>query len=204
MTCVLYREKADQLNILGRGNDILIENEDVIKNEKCMTDYFNFSKYCKTNEYLDRKIEVLKKNTYNSHLIKCYEFRIKLVHEFEVTNKLKPFSTNINNIDKWKLSDELYEQIKLSFQKVDKKPTDKHEFMKFYYSLLNNIFGELGILEKKRTMDKNKKYFYKYSFDNDVILKYLRLYGYTDSFYENFESELLKKFNIKPKVNMFY
>jgi hypothetical protein len=123
MSCVVFRQNADQLNILHRGNDVLIEHEDVIKNENVRTDYFNCMKYCKTDEYIDRKIEELKKKTYNCHLIRCYEYRIKLVRELESANKLKPFiSTNINNIDKWKLSDELYERIKLSFQKVDKKP----------------------------------------------------------------------------------
>jgi hypothetical protein len=203
MTCVLYREKADQLNILHRGNDVLIEHEDVIKNENVMTDYFNFSKYLKTDEYIDRKIEELKKTTYNCHLIKCYEFRIKLVREFEVINKLKQFSSDFNNINNWKLSDELYERIKISFGHRDKKPENAYEFKKYYIGLLKNLFGELGILEKKQ-IRKGKAREYEYSFDHNVIVKYLKLYGYTDPFYDKFDADVLKKFDIKVKSNMFY
>jgi hypothetical protein len=120
-----------------------------------------------------------------------------------VTNKLKPFSTNINTIDKWKLSDELYERIKISFGHRDKKPENAYEFKKYYIGLLKNLFGELGILEKKQ-IRKGKVREYEYSFDHNVIVKYLKLYGYTDQFYENFDTDVLKRFDIKPKVNMFY
>jgi hypothetical protein len=66
------------------------------------------------------------------------------------------------------------------------------------------LFGGLGIMEKKRTTDKNRDTLYLYSFNHATVVKYLRLYGYTDPFYENFDVELLKRFDVKAKVNMFY
>ena len=39
----------------------------------------------------------------------------------------------------------------------------------------NNLFGELGIIEKKRTKDKNRKDVYLYSYNEEIIklVKYL-------------------------------
>jgi hypothetical protein len=150
-----------------------------------------FSKYCKTNEYIDKEIEDLKSTTFSCFLIRSYEFRIKTIHEFEESNKIKPFSSDFNNIENWNLSDDLYEKIKFSFNYQDKKPEHSSEFKKFYFGLLNNLFGELGILEKKNNKKKN---IYKYSFDETIITKYLKLYGYTDPLYENFDADVLKRF----------
>jgi hypothetical protein len=76
------------------------------------------------------------------------------------------------------MTDELYNSIKLSFGERTTKPNNDREYGKFYYGMLHNLFGILGIINKKRTTDKNRTKLYIYSFDRAVIIKYLKLYLY--------------------------
>jgi hypothetical protein len=80
------------------------------------------------------------------------------------------------------LLDELYEKIKIAFGNRETKPDTIYEFKKFYFGLLRNIFGGIliGIIDSKRTMDKNKVKYYKYNFKDGIIRSYHKLYSQSD------------------------
>jgi hypothetical protein len=100
---------------------------------------------------------------------------LNLIKEFE---NIDSFTMNFDNKVNYNVSKKLYEKIKNTFGHRDKKTIDnnKHEYGKLYYGLLKNLFSELGILEKKRTKDKNRKDIYKYSINYDQLNIYFKIF----------------------------
>jgi hypothetical protein len=65
----VFVESAELLGIDDEDNDVLMMYKDVITNAITIGKYFNFTKYCKDDEYIDRRLETLKDKTFNCKLV---------------------------------------------------------------------------------------------------------------------------------------
>jgi hypothetical protein len=193
----VYVENAELLGINDESHDILMMYKDVIINDILIGKYFNFTKYCKTGEYINSRLAILKVTTFNCKLVLSTEYKIKLIHELEKINGITFY--NFNDIDKYELPDELFDKIQISFKNRNNKPASKYEFVKFYIGLLKNLFGELGLFDAKQLRKSNGKE-YVYSINNDNALKYLQLASYNDITYEHFRNDIIKHFNISKII----
>jgi hypothetical protein len=115
---------------------------------KIMIEKFKISYPDENDEVITKQLINLYQYCYCSKI--CSNNKINLIREFEEINELDSFCNDVNSVKMFVLPNELYDKIKLAFQKIDKKPETFYEFKKFYFSLLKNIFGGLGMIESKR------------------------------------------------------
>jgi hypothetical protein len=90
-------ENYNTLNIKDMTNDELIKYKDVITDNHVLSHYFNFMKYCKDEDYIEERIEYLKKNTTASKVLLSVEHKIKLIKELEKENNMKILDVEFNN-----------------------------------------------------------------------------------------------------------
>jgi len=195
-------ENAEKLNMLEADPEILKEFAEVLTNEKVLTHYYNFSKLCKTNEYITERLAKLNETTFKCKIVKSTEFKIKLIREIEQLNNIEKFDMSFE-LDEFVLPDDLFEKIKFSFGNRDKTPTTPYEFKQYYVNLVKNIIGNLDIICMKRVKDKNRKNSYQYSIDDEMMKKYLFAGSFNDATYEFYDMDLLNKYGIIPqqKIN---
>ena len=194
-------ENAEKLNMLEIDNELLKEYSEVLTNDKVLTHYYNFSKLCKTDEYIEERLTKLNETTFKCKIVQSTEFKIKLIREIEKLNDIEKFDISFE-LDDFVLSDELFEKIQYSFRILSKKPTTTYEFKQLYIKLIKNLIGELNIICTTRTgrgKDRTTEYFT----DDDMIKKYLVMGSFNDDTYEAYDIKLLNKHGIipHPKIN---
>lgn len=201
-------ENAITLGIETLDETILTEYKDVIADNNTLGHYFNFVKYCKNDKYINDRIEHLKHNTISSKVVTSSEHKIKLIHDLEKINCMKPFDVTAE-LETFKLDKELFDNIKFTFRNREDKPTTCYAFKKMYIALLKNLFSGLNIIESRRIRKNNGKDkidIVTYAICDDNIKKYLELTSYNDSYYESFNDAILNEYNIiraiKPDENV--
>jgi len=195
-------QNADLLGLQYENEKIIRSYKDIICNNKIIGDYFNFIKYCKTDKYIDERIEMLKENTFNCKVITSIEYKIKLVRELEKLNKIEPFS-DITKLKKFDLPDTLFDKLVLTFKDRQTKPATLYEFKKYYIGLLKNMFSKLDFIESHKEQCKGKRQ-YEYYFNANLISHYLMLHKYENPYYAHFDQRILTHFKVHVKTNMFY
>ena len=79
------------MSLEAEGNDIFTKYEDIIMDKFKLTEHLNIIRMMKTDEYINNKIKMAEKDSYN---IKCFDdvyHKIQIIRQFEAEYKLNKF-----------------------------------------------------------------------------------------------------------------
>jgi hypothetical protein len=125
--------------------------------------------------------------------------KILLLRKFEKDNNIAPFDINfVSENVKINIRDDEYKYLQTVFRMEKTKPTSKPELQKVYVGMLRNIFGNLNIINSKKTKTKERKDITTYSFNGELNDKLFKLLFKTNS--RELDDSLLNKLRVKRPI----
>lgn len=198
-----YEKYFDRIEILSLKPDELAINKFgyLVMDEFNMTSYFNILKLFKTNEFIVKNMDDLKKTSYDIKIINNIYNKIWLLRQFETIFNIAPFELNFilkndNSINNF--TDELFNKYKKIFRSDKNKPKNINELRTFYVQMITNITGKnINIIDKNRPRENYIRDI-KYKINIDIIKVFYDL-SVRNGEEHNYDYDLLKIFNIsKP------
>ena len=151
-----YKKYLDKIEYLNIEEHELYEYEFLISNEYNYNCFFSFMKMFWKTEYLKEKLH--SSNNINVKKLDDVSNKILLLRKFEKDNNITPFDINfLSENVKLNIKDNEYKYLQTVFRMEKNKPSNKNELQIVYIGILRNIFGNLDVINSKKTKTKERK-----------------------------------------------
>jgi hypothetical protein len=185
---------VDAVGLRDVEHDILLEYQDVITDKFKLIEHFNIIRCMKDDEYIKAKIAEHEQKSFNVLSFNNIYNKIKLIRELEADNKIKKLTIGADNGEPIVINS--FDQIKKVFRTVKEKPKNWEELLKLLVSMYRHIMGNDVITSLR--CSKTKKYNYTYNYDK--FKKIIKLDTYNNTFYKNYDVEILQLLNIEKPI----
>ena len=196
-----FKVYNDRNNILNLNTREQTENyKEFILDEYRLCKYFNILNLFKTDDYITGKLTEKIKEGYKIKTIGSIFNKITLIKRFETHYNINRFDLDMDkiNID-IEIDDDYKTLYKATFpKKTSKTYKTKYDVMKNYVNLLNNICGDIELIEAIKAT-KDKKSIYKYNLNIPIITDLINLSKVKNPTLKNFDLKLIESITkIKP------
>jgi len=172
-----YENLRILINYFKLKEDELQTYNGILTNKFEREHYYNFIKLLKSDE--SKMLETTSKDNvgYEITQMNTIENKINLIKRLYDKHKLKYLSLDeFNKVEKINITDQEYKIIKHVFRTKKEKPVDNKELKKIILTMIRNIISYIDVIEVKKNMDKDKKYFFIIKWKTNKIKHYLDLY----------------------------
>jgi hypothetical protein len=165
-----FKLKEDELNTY----------QSILTNKFEREHYFNFINLLKSDDITMLKTNNLSSSSYEITQINSIENKINIIKKMYNRHKIKYLSLENFTIDKINITDDEYKIIKHIFRSKKEKPVNGKELQKLIINMLKHIISYIDVIDVKRTMNKNKIYFYISKWNKEKVEYYLKLHKNKD------------------------
>ena len=185
----------DKISFLKLDTVELCEKyQKVAINEYLINDYLNLVRLFYDENLINHKLLVLNKNNVEYKAIYSNYNKIKLLFELEKEGNINRFEIKHKEINEQiHISDILYNEIKIAFNSIEKKPLLYNDFINYYVCKLKHVIGKTNIIHKKN-IQINKVRRVRYSINESELKYYMDLNYFKNSTRDSFNQHLLDKF----------
>jgi len=183
------------LNI-PKDNEILELYKNEITNKYHLQDHLNIIRTLRSNEYINKKIELANINSYDVKNMTLIYNKIKFIRQFEEDYKIKPLEVDYINEGDVEMNDKQYNYIKNIFRISQKKPETYEQLKRIYISMLRNITNN-NLIQSKQGTKKEERNVRYYNINEDVIKYHLKLNEYSNPDKKHFNDFFKKKYDIE-------
>lgn len=183
------------LNI-PKDNEILELYKNEITNKYNLQDHLNIIRTLRSNEYINKKIQLANINSYEVKNMTLIYNKIKFIRQFEETYNIKPLEVDFINEGDIEMNDEQYNYIKNIFRISQKKPETYEQLKRIYISMLRNITNN-NLIQSKRGTKKEERNVRYYNINDDVIKYHLKLNEYSNPDKKYFNDFFKNKYDIE-------
>lgn len=159
----------------------IVEEDDKVKyynviNDKFLKEgYLNFIRFCSNDAVITKKIKNINDNNVEYKAIFSSYNNISLIHQLERAMNIERFQIEKIKEDRpLEVNEQLITKVNTAFR-TEQRPNTYNEYIEYYVSKLNNIFGSLDIIKGERKQ-VNKKRSIHYSINLDALKNYFDLH----------------------------
>jgi hypothetical protein len=173
-----YENLRILINYFKLKDDELQTYSGILTNKFEREHYFNFIKLLKSDEKTMLQTTSNENIGYEITQINTVENKINIVKKLYNKHKLKYLSLDkFDTVDNINITYEEHKVIKHIFRTQKEKPQNHKELQKYMLTILKNIISYINVIKVKRSMNKNKKYFYVIEWNIDNVEYYINLYN---------------------------
>ena len=186
--------------ILGlQTNDDILKFQIFLQDDHSLSNFFNFQKLFRSEEYIDNKIEINNKNCQKVKNLTNTYTKINLLRRIEEVYKIDRLDLTFKNIsiEKTMKKDEI-EFISSIFRSKKNDLSTTENVIKLYINMIKHICGDIPIIISNQ---KGKKRIRVYSLNIDILIELISLTKLKNPYFNNYNKELIEKMtNIKPEI----
>jgi len=194
----VYIEKETVINV-----ELLEKYKNEIIDKYVLQDHLNIIRLIKTDEYINNKLIIAKRNSYDIKNMSMIYSKVKAVRDLEKKYKIQPLQVDYKLVGDIQMGDNEYNYIKNVFRITREKPTNYSQLRGVYISMVRNISNN-DLVKSERSMKKETRKQTLYSIDDDYIQYHLDLNKYTNTACTHFHDEFVTKYNIPVVKTSFH
>uniref|UniRef100_UPI0040491274 hypothetical protein n=1 Tax=Flavobacterium sp. TaxID=239 RepID=UPI0040491274 len=194
-----------RLDIANLNKRDFIKYKEIIQDDDKFTQFLNFTKLLKTNEWIEQKktsqvFEDFRENRIKSTMSKISMIKYLLdclnlsVIDINTVNDYQRFETNVD-VDKSKI-DLMIKIFRVRSNKEVQEKMRKGDFKELYFFMINSIKGIAGgnYFDKVRQRMPDNERVYCYCVNENMLNNYMDLYKNIDLFFENVDDKIKSKY----------
>ena len=194
-----------RLDIANLNKRDFIKYKEIIQDDDKFTQFLNFTKLLKTNEWIEQKktsqvFEDFRENRIKSTMSKISMIKYLLdclnlsVIDINTVNDYQRFESNVD-VDTSKI-DLMIKIFRVRSNKEVQEKMRKGDFKELYFFIINSIKGIAGnnYFDKVRQRMPNNERVYCYCVNENMLNNYMDLYKNIDLFFENVDDKIKSKY----------